>query len=52
MLPGQIAELVLAAIRAEQFYVLPHQVWLPLLQARADTIGAGNGPHCATPRVS
>jgi len=47
--PAEIAAAVLAAIRAEQFYIVPQPEWLPLLQARAEAIQTGAMPHFAPP---
>jgi NAD(P)-dependent dehydrogenase (short-subunit alcohol dehydrogenase family) len=47
--PAEIAAAVLAAIRAEQFYIVPQPEWLPLLQARAEAIQTGGMPRFAPP---
>jgi NAD(P)-dependent dehydrogenase (short-subunit alcohol dehydrogenase family) len=47
--PEEIAEAVVAAIRAERFYVLPHAEWLPLIRERAEAIAHGDVPRFVPP---
>ncbi len=42
--PEQVADLVFAAIRSEQFYILTHPDWKSLIQQRTDNILQGRGP--------
>jgi NAD(P)-dependent dehydrogenase (short-subunit alcohol dehydrogenase family) len=42
--PAEIADAVVAAIRAESFYVLPHTAWDFIVRARFDAVLARGGP--------
>ena len=38
MLPLQVADVVVDAIRKEQFYILPHPEWIEAIQLRTDKL--------------
>jgi NAD(P)-dependent dehydrogenase (short-subunit alcohol dehydrogenase family) len=42
--PAQIAEIVMRAIRDEQFYILPHDNWNEVIQSRAANIVQQRNP--------
>ena len=44
MPPAELADHVFQAMRAGKFYILPHEEFLPLVQARADAIVQGQNP--------
>jgi len=45
--PERMAAAVLAAVREERFYVLPHPQWLPYVRARMEGILDGRAPGAA-----
>jgi hypothetical protein len=44
MAPAQVADVVVDALRAERFYVLPHPEMGGLARTRADDIAEGRSP--------
>ena len=49
MLPSETAEIVMDAIRNEQFYILTHPEHNPLLQKKAEALVAGGPPPVLMP---
>ena len=44
MQPGAVADLVVEAIRADRYWVLPHPEWVDIAMARFHSIGEGANP--------
>jgi NAD(P)-dependent dehydrogenase (short-subunit alcohol dehydrogenase family) len=44
MPPAELADHVFRAIRANKFYILPHEEFLPMVQARSQAIVSGQNP--------
>ena len=50
--PAEVAEQIVAAVRAERFYVLTHEGWAEMARARMERIVSGENPTITLPSAT